>query len=120
MTVNLQTTQGMEVVRRLVERSDVVVDNFSTGVMDRLGLSYDVLRSYKPDIIVMSMPAFGLTGPYSTVQAFGIGVEGPCGFTALRGYADDTTRQCVPTVVHMDTASGPGAAFAILVALHHR
>ena len=120
MTVNLQTPEGAQVVRRLVERSDVVVDNFSTGVMDRLGLSYDVLRSYKPDIVVMSMPAFGLTGPYSTVQAFGIGVEGPCGFTALRGYADDTERQHVPTVVHMDTASGPGAAFAILAALHHR
>jgi crotonobetainyl-CoA:carnitine CoA-transferase CaiB-like acyl-CoA transferase len=120
MTVNLQTPTGMEIVRRLIERSDVVVDNFSTGVMERLGLSYDALRSYKPDIIVMSMPAFGLTGPYSTVQAFGIGVEGPCGFTALRGYADDTERQCVPTVVHMDTASGPGAAFAILIALHHR
>jgi crotonobetainyl-CoA:carnitine CoA-transferase CaiB-like acyl-CoA transferase len=120
MTVNLQTPKGMEVVRRLVERSDVVVDNFSTGVMERLGLSYDVLRSYKPDIVVMSMPAFGLTGPYSTVQAFGIGVEGPCGFTAVRGYADDTERQHVPTVVHMDTASGPGAAFAILIALHHR
>jgi crotonobetainyl-CoA:carnitine CoA-transferase CaiB-like acyl-CoA transferase len=120
MTVNLQTSEGMEVVQRLVQRSDVVVDNFSAGVMERLGLSYDVLRTWKADIVVMSMPAFGLTGPYSTVQAFGIGVEGPCGFTAVRGYADDTARQRVPTVVHMDTASGPGAAFALLVALHHR
>jgi crotonobetainyl-CoA:carnitine CoA-transferase CaiB-like acyl-CoA transferase len=120
MTVNLQTPEGLEVVQRLIQRSDVVVDNFSAGVMDRLGLSYDVLRTWKPDIVVMSMPAFGLSGPYSTVQAFGIGVEGPCGFTSLRGYADDTARQRVPTVVHMDTASGPGAAFAILVALHHR
>jgi crotonobetainyl-CoA:carnitine CoA-transferase CaiB-like acyl-CoA transferase len=120
MTVNLQTQEGLDIVQRLVQRSDVVVDNFSAGVMGRLGLSYDVLRTWKSDIVVMSMPAFGLTGPYSTVQAFGIGVEGPCGFTAVRGYADDTARQRVPTVVHMDTASGPGAAFALLVALHHR
>lgn len=120
MTVNLQTPEGLDIVQRLVQRSDVVVDNFSAGVMGRLGLSYDVLRTWKSDIVVMSMPAFGLTGPYSTVQAFGIGVEGPCGFTAVRGYADDTARQRVPTVVHMDTASGPGAAFALLVALHHR
>jgi crotonobetainyl-CoA:carnitine CoA-transferase CaiB-like acyl-CoA transferase len=120
MTVNLHNPEGLEVVRRLVERSDVVVDNFSTGVMDRLGLSYDVLRSWKPDLVVMSMPAFGLSGPYSTVQTFGIGVEGPCGFTAVRGYADDVERRQVPTVVHMDTASGPGAAFALLMALHYR
>ena len=120
MTVNLQCPEGLEVVRRLVQRSDIVVDNFSAGVMDRLGLSYEVLRTWKPDIIVMSMPAFGLSGPYSAIQTFGIGVEGPCGFTAVRGYADDVERRQVPSVVHMDTASGPGAAFALLTALHYR
>jgi crotonobetainyl-CoA:carnitine CoA-transferase CaiB-like acyl-CoA transferase len=66
------------------------------------------------------MPAFGLSGPYTTTQAFGIGVEGLCGFTAVRGYADDVDRQYVPSVVHMDTASGPVAVFALLAALHHR
>jgi crotonobetainyl-CoA:carnitine CoA-transferase CaiB-like acyl-CoA transferase len=120
MTVNLQRPEGLEVVQRLVQHSDVVVDNFSAGVMDRLGLSYDVLRGWKPDIIVMQMPAFGLSGPYKTTQAFGIGVEGPSGFTALRGYADDIDRQQIPAVVHMDGASGPGGAFALLTALHYR
>ncbi len=120
MTVNLKSAEGLEVTRRLVTRSDVVVDNFSAGVMDRMGLSYEVLRSWKSDIIVMSMPAFGLSGPYKATQAFGIGVEGPCGFTAVRGYADDVERTQVPSVVHMDTASGPGAAFALLTALHYR
>ena len=120
MTVNIQSPEGLEVVKRLVQRSDAVVDNFSAGVMERLGLSYEVLRTWKPDIIVMSMPAFGLTGPYRSIQTFGIGVEGPCGFTAVRGYADDVARRQVPTVVHMDTASGPGAAFALLAALHYR
>ena len=120
MTVNLQVPEGLAIVRRLVERSDVVVDNFSAGVMDRLGLSYKTLCAWKRDIVVMSMPAFGLSGPYRATQAFGIGVEGPCGFTALRGYADDTERRQVPAVVHMDTASGPGAAFALLTALHYR
>ncbi len=120
MTVNLRGPNGLEVVRRLVHSSDIVVDNYSAGVMDRLGLSYEVLRGWKSDIIVMQMPAFGLSGPYSTAQAFGIGVEGPCGFTTLRGYADDVRREQVPAVVQMDTASGPGAAFALLTALHYR
>ena len=100
--------------------SDVVVDNFSAEVMDRMGLSYEVLRSWKPDIIVMTMPAFELSGPSKTTPAFGIGVEGLCGFTAVRGYADDVERRQVPSVVHMDAASGPGAAFVLLAALHYR
>jgi crotonobetainyl-CoA:carnitine CoA-transferase CaiB-like acyl-CoA transferase len=120
MTVDAKRPEGHEVVWRLVQCSDIVVDNFSATVMDRMGLSYEVLRSWKPDIVVMSMPAFGLSGPYTTTQAFGIGVEGLCGFTAVRGYADDVDRQYVPSVVHMDTASGPVAVFALLAALHHR
>jgi crotonobetainyl-CoA:carnitine CoA-transferase CaiB-like acyl-CoA transferase len=120
MTVNIRTPEGLDVVRRLVQKSDVVVDNYSAGVMDRLGLSYEVLRSWKPDIVVMQMPAFGLSGPYMKTQSFGIGVEGPCGFTALRGYTDDVQYQHVPSVVHMDAASGPGSAFALLMALHYR
>ena len=120
MTVDVRRPEGLEVVKRLVQYSDVVVDNYSAGVMDRLGLSYDSLRSWKPDIIAVQMPAFGLSGPYMTTQAFGIGVEGPCGFSSLRGYEDDTTKSLLPPVVHMDTASGPGAAFAILTALHYR
>ena len=120
MTVDPKRPEGQEVVRRLVQCSDVVVDNFSAGVMDRMGFSYDVLRNWKADIVVVSMPAFGLSGPYKATQAFGTGVEGLCGFTAVRGYADDLERRSVPSVVHMDTASGPGVAFAILAALHYR
>ncbi len=120
MTVDLRTPEGLETIKRLVMCSDAVVDNYSAGVMDRLGLSYEVLKEWKPDIVVMQMPAFGLSGPYMKTQAFGIGVEGPCGFTALRGYADDPDHKQVPTVVHMDTASGPGSAFALLSALHYR
>ena len=120
MTVDIRRPEGLDVVRRLIERSDIVVDNFSADVMQRMGLSYDVLRRWKPDIIVMTMPAFGLSGPYKTTQAFGIGVEGLCGFTAVRGYEDDVERQHVPAVVHMDAASGPGAVLALLAALHYR
>jgi crotonobetainyl-CoA:carnitine CoA-transferase CaiB-like acyl-CoA transferase len=120
MTVDVRRPAGQEVVRRLVQCSDVVIDNFSAEVMDRMGFSYEVLRGWKPDIIVMTMPAFGLSGPYKTTQAFGIGVEGSCGFTAVRGYPDDVKRLQVPSVVHMDAASGPGAALALLAALHYR
>lgn len=120
MTVDPKRPEGQEVVRRLVQCSDVVVDNFSAGVMDRMGFSYEVLRGWKADIVVVSMPAFGLSGPYRATQAFGIGVESLCGFTAVRGYTDDPDYRHIPSVVHMDTASGPGVAFAVLTALHYR
>ena len=120
MTVNVRTPEGLDVMKRLVQKSDAVVDNYSAGVMDRMGMSYEVLRSWKQDIVVMQMPAFGLSGPYMKTRSFGIGVEGLCGFTSLRGYADDLQYQHIPSVVHMDTTGGAGSAFALLVALHDR
>ena len=63
ITVDLKTPSGLELVRRLIARSDVVVENFSFGVMDRLGLDYPTLRSVKPDLIVVSIPGLGSTGP---------------------------------------------------------
>ena len=60
MTVDVRRPEGQEVVRRLVQCSDVVIDNFSAEVMDRMGFSYEVLHSWKPDIIVMTMPAWPL------------------------------------------------------------
>jgi crotonobetainyl-CoA:carnitine CoA-transferase CaiB-like acyl-CoA transferase len=65
------------------------------------------------------MPGFGSTGPYRAFQVFGSNVEALCGFTAVRGYAQRDFRT-TPAVYYMDAASGAGAAFAVLCALHYR
>lgn len=119
MTVDLRRPEGLDIARRLIEISDVIIENNSVGVMARLGLDYETVRTWKADIIYVSMPGFGCTGPYRTFQGFGSNVEALCGFTAVRGYADLDLSRTAP-VYYMDAASGGGGAFAVLCALHYR
>jgi crotonobetainyl-CoA:carnitine CoA-transferase CaiB-like acyl-CoA transferase len=119
MTVDLSRPPGRELFLKLVGLSDVLVENHSAQFMANLGLTYDVLCRHRPDLIMVSMPAFGMSGPYKLYQGFGINVESVCGFTWLRAYPDGDVTETSSTL-HMDAASGAGAAFAILAALHYR
>jgi crotonobetainyl-CoA:carnitine CoA-transferase CaiB-like acyl-CoA transferase len=119
MTVDLTRPEGYDIVRRLVTMSDVIIENNTTGVMAKLGLDYDTVRAWKDDLIYVSMPSFGYSGPYRAFQGFGSNVEALCGFTAVRGYADAPLTSNTG-VYYMDAASGPGGAFAVLCALHYR
>jgi len=119
MTVDLSRPEGRELFMRLVSLSDVLVENHSARFMENLGLTYDVLVSRKPDLIMVSMPAFGMSGPYKYYQGFGMNVESVCGLTWLRTYPDGEVADTSPTL-HMDAASGAAAAFAIMAALHYR
>jgi crotonobetainyl-CoA:carnitine CoA-transferase CaiB-like acyl-CoA transferase len=119
MTIDLSRPRGRELFLRLVSLSDVLVENHSARFMENLGLTYDVLRCHKPDLIMVSMPAFGVSGPYKYYQGFGINVESVCGLTWLRTYPEADATE-TSTTLHMDAASGAGAAFAILAALHYR
>jgi len=119
MTVDLGRSEGMAIMRRLIAISDVIVENNSVDVMAKLGLDYDSVRGVKDDMIYLSMPGFGRSGPYRAFQGFGSNVEALCGFTAVRGYAD-APLSTNTSVFYMDGASGAGGAFAVLCALHHR
>lgn len=106
-------------VRDLVARSDVVMNNYSPGVMDRAGLGYDVLKAIKPDIIMVSMPATGETGPERDILAYAPIISALSGLTSLVGYTDE------PLVGEMqsawsDTVAALHAALATVAALRHR
>jgi crotonobetainyl-CoA:carnitine CoA-transferase CaiB-like acyl-CoA transferase len=119
MTVDLLQPRGMDVFRRLVQISDVFVENNVTATMDRLGISYDMLKEQKQDIIVLRMPAYGLNGPYQAYRALGVHIEGVIGHSLLRGYTD--MDPSANTGVYMaDAAAGAQGAFAALAALHYR
>ena len=64
--MNLKTQQGLEIFKKLVKCSDVVVQNFSPGTMERLNLGYDVLKDINPNIIYAALSGFGQYGPYSS------------------------------------------------------
>ena len=66
ITLNLKTSSGLEIFKRLVRTADVVVENFRPDVKDRLGIAYDDLKAINPRIILASISGFGQTGPYRT------------------------------------------------------
>ena len=69
ITLNLKTTTGVKILKSLVQEADILVENFSPGVMDRLGLGYEVLEKVNPRLIMVSISNFGQSGPYKDYKA---------------------------------------------------
>lgn len=118
VTFNLKTPGGLEATRRLISTSDVVVNNYAAGVMERLGLSYDDLKQIKPNIILISLSGYGETGPYRNYVAYGQAQAALSGFTKLTGHRDWPPKNC--GFVLADPNAGVHGAFAVLAALRHR
>jgi len=118
-TLDLRTGLGHDTFMRLVEVADVLVENNSVHVVDRLGIGWDQLRARNPRLVMLRMPPMGLSGPYAHWLGFGAHFEALCGMTAIRGYADGDVSALLP-VFHMDPSSGAGGAFAVLTALRRR
>lgn len=117
--VDLRTAEGLDVLRRLVEVSDVVYENNATGTLEGLGITYDWLKSIKPDIIMVRVPAYGSTGPYYNARALGVHLEAVMGHTLLRGY-DDADPSANTAIYSGDYMAGAQGAFAVMSALWHR
>lgn len=118
LVVDLKNPMGMSVVRRLVAVSDVLICNFRPGMLERLGLGYADLSETQPGLIVVEMPAFGLTGIDSSYAALGPTMEMAAGMSAMIGYPGG--RPTVTGPSYMDPIGGFNAVAAILTALHHR
>ena len=86
VTLNLGHPQGVELAKRLISVSDVVIENFAPGVIERLGLGYETLREVKPDIIMLSSAGLGHSGPDMNQVAYGTLVQCLTGWSALQGY----------------------------------
>ena len=91
VSVNLKTAEGKQIVERLVAWADVVLENFSPGVMARLGLDYQRLRRVRPDLIMLSGCLFGQTGPQRGYPGFGGQGTAIAGFNHLTGWTDRET-----------------------------
>jgi benzylsuccinate CoA-transferase BbsF subunit len=116
--LDLQTPKGKDVVKKLVTMSDVVVENFAGGVIDRLGFGYEELRKVRPDLVMISMSGYGRGGPDSSFVSYGPAQVPLSGLSSLTGYRGEQ-----PMHVGMsygDPNAGLHAAFAIIAALYHR
>jgi len=119
VTMDLTRPAGQAAFIRLAQACDVFIENNSAGVVDRLGISWDVLSKANPRLVMISMSGFGQTGPYRDYRAFGANMEAIVGHTLLRGYPDRDPTDTTP-VFFADAAGGSVGAFAILAALRHR
>ncbi len=118
ITLELTSDKGRDLFEELVSISDVLIENFRYGSLARLGYAYDELRRHRPDLIYVSMPAFGNTGPWRKYLAYGIGQEQLAGMAHLTGYPGEGPMKS--GINHGDPISGSHAAGIILVALRYR
>jgi formyl-CoA transferase len=115
-TVNLKHPAGKALFLRLVETADVVVENFRPGVMDRLGVGYEVLKSLQPDLIYCAISGFGQDGPWVQRPAYDQIIQGASGIMSITGDADSAPLRVGYPIA--DTVGGMTAAFAIAAALN--
>ena len=117
-TLNLRDPQGLELARRLISISDIVAENYSTGTMERLGLGYDAVRGIRPDIIYLSLAAFGHTGPMKDLAGFHSVINLFSGLAAITGHPGAHPR--ILGGIFPDAFSGCYCLLAVLEALYHR
>ncbi|MBI5577535.1 MAG: CoA transferase [Deltaproteobacteria bacterium] len=118
ITIDMKQERGKEIVRRMAKASDVLVENFRPGVMDRLGLGYPALSALNPALIYAAITGFGKTGPYKDRPAFDFIAQAMSGFMSLNG--DRTMPYLRVGIPISDTIAGLYAAFGILAALRER
>ena len=118
LTLNLKEREAREIFLKLAATTDVVVENFRPGVMERLGLSYAVLSAANPRLVYCAISGFGQTGPDALKPAYDQIIQGLSGIMAINGDERLNPLRCGFPVC--DTVGGLNAAFAIMAALYHR
>jgi crotonobetainyl-CoA:carnitine CoA-transferase CaiB-like acyl-CoA transferase len=118
VTLDLKHPKGREVLLRLVETADALVESFRPGVLERLDLAPDTLRAANPGLVVVRVSAFGQTGPYSHRPGFGTLAEAFSGLTEISGYAAQPP--LLAPFALADEVAGLFATWALLVALYNR
>ena len=104
IALDLKADAGLEVARSLIAGADVVVENFSTGVMARLGLDYEACHALNPRLIYCSVSAYGREGPYADRLGFDPVVQAESGFVSMNGYADRMGVRASSAVMDISTA----------------
>ncbi len=117
ITLDPSKPQGKTVIARLVKTADVVVANLPVGVMKKMGIDYESLKSIKPDIILGRISAFGPDGPYANRVGFDSVAQGMSGAMSLTGFEGAPIRAGVP---YCDYGTALHTAFGIALALMHR
>ena len=118
VTIDLQTPEGLEIVRELLPLCDVVIHNFKTGGAEKLGLGYEQLKALKPGLIYCAVAGYDTSGPEAARPGYDLVIQGEAGLMALNGVAGTPPLKFGVAVV--DLMTGMYAAQAVLAALYRR
>lgn len=118
VTLGLREAEGKELLLKLVERADVLIENFRPGTLETMGLGPDVLLGRNPGLVLVRISGWGQDGPYRLRPGFGTLVEGMSGFAAKNGFEDRPP--VLPPLALADMVAGLYGAFAVMTALRHR
>jgi len=118
VTLDLKQAEAREIVEKLVRTSDVLVENFRAGVMERLGLGYAAMQRENPRLVYCSISGFGQSGPDSLAPAFDGNIQAMSGMMAISGDPEGAPMRAGYSIA--DTGTGLQAAFAIASALYQR
>jgi CoA:oxalate CoA-transferase len=121
LTLNLKDPEGLAIFKELVKKADVVIQNFSPGTMENLGLGYEVVKKINPRIIYAALSGFGQYGPYTKWRSFAMIAEAMSGHTKLTGERHDPDGPPIEMAqAYGDLGPGTMATMAILMALRYR
>lgn len=118
VAIDITTKQGQEIIHRLLEKSDVMIENFKTGNLEKYGLGYEQIKTRHPHIIYCSITGFGQTGPLATEPGYDFLAQAMTGLMASTGTTDGEPMKA--GVALSDVMTGLYAVIGILAALHHR
>lgn len=118
ITLNLAKLEGQQLLRKLVAKSDVLIENFTPGTMSKWKVGYEDLSAVNPRLVMLSISAYGQTGPYSLRPGFGTLAEAMSGYAYISGAADGPPT--LPSFGLADGIAGLNGAYGVLVALRYR
>jgi benzylsuccinate CoA-transferase BbsF subunit len=118
LNLDLKKPDGVALAKQLIAKSDIVIENYAAGVMDKMGLGYDVLRTVKPDIIMIALSGYGATGPEKGYVSYGPPQVALSGMASLTGYRGGDPAQA--GFSYGDPNGGIHGTFSVMCALLHR
>ena len=118
VTLNLKTERGQAIFKQLLEQTDILVENFRPGTMEKLGLDYDTLQIEHPSLIYAACSGFGQTGPYAQQGAYDMIIQGMGGIISITGEPDGPPVRVGTSI--SDITAALFTTIGVLSALHHR
>ncbi|CAM4314355.1 CaiB/BaiF CoA transferase family protein [Bordetella muralis] len=118
VTLDLYSQEGKDILRSLIPRCDVIIENYRPGIMEKMGLGSDALKALRPDIIHCSINGFGTSGPYRDRPSFDFIAQAMSGFMSLNGAESDPPMRAAPPI--SDLIAGMNGALGVMAALLRR